>query len=123
METLSALSLIEEKTTLKDIINLCDCFTMDMRNTNTSTILFQAQVLGAALRDCSPLKLEERKGWNMCQLSQHIHHLGGFAELKVLIVLICVQAVSTASCERMFSALKIIKTRLRSNMGDGWLDG
>ena len=59
----------------------------------------------------------------MCQLSQHIHYLGGFAELKVLIVLICVQAVSTASCERTFSALKIIKTRLRSTTGDAWLDG
>ena len=49
--------------------------------------------------------------------------MGGFAGLKVLIVLIWVQAVSTASYERMFSALEIIKTRLRSTMGDVWIDG
>ena len=59
----------------------------------------------------------------MSRLSEHLYHLGGFADLKVLVDLVCVQAVSTASCERTFLALKIIKNRLRSTMGDKWLDG
>ena len=50
------------------------------------------------------------------------HMSQDFADLKVLVDLVRVQAVSTASGKRKFSALKIIKNRLRSTMGDEWLN-
>ena len=37
-------------------------------------------------------------------------------------MLICVLPYSTATCERNFSALKIVKTRLRSALGDDHID-
>jgi len=43
-------------------------------------------------------------------------------ELKKIIELICVLPVTSASCERSFSGLKIIKTRLRSTMGEEFFD-
>jgi hypothetical protein len=60
--------------------------------------------------------------------------LGKVAELMVktsmsnyklvyrLIELILILSVATASVERIFSAMSIIKTDLRSNMGDEWLN-
>ena len=48
-------------------------------------------------------------------------HLLGASVLSLL-MLICVLPYSTATCERNFSALKIVKTRLRSALGDDHLD-
>jgi hypothetical protein len=39
-----------------------------------------------------------------------------------LVELILILPVATASVERIFSAMSIIKTDLRSKMGDGWLN-
>ena len=41
--------------------------------------------------------------------------------LDRLIRLVLTQPVTTATTERAFSAMKLIKTRLRSKMGDGLL--
>ena len=48
-------------------------------------------------------------------------HLSGVSVLSLL-MLICVLPYSTATSERNFSALKIVKTRLRSALGDDHLD-
>ena len=48
-------------------------------------------------------------------------HLSGASVLSIL-MLICDLPYSTVTCERNFSALKIVKTRLRSALGDDHLD-
>lgn len=44
-----------------------------------------------------------------------------FPQLYKLVCLINVLPITSASAERTFSALKLVKTRLRTKMGDGWL--
>ena len=45
-----------------------------------------------------------------------------YPTMRALYCLACCWPVSTASCERNFSSLKIIKTRLRSTISDKWMD-
>ena len=51
------------------------------------------------------------------KLPKELHY-----QVLKLIVLVAVLPYGSAKAERNFSGLKIIKSRLRSTMGDGWLD-
>ena len=44
-----------------------------------------------------------------------------YPQLYKLLSLVIILPITSASAERTFSALKIIKNRLRSKMGDSWL--
>ena len=50
-----------------------------------------------------------------------VNELDMFPETYKLVCLIIVLPVTSASAERTFSALKIIKTRLRNKIGDDWM--
>lgn len=54
----------------------------------------------------------------MVQTDRHIV----FPLVYRLIELALILPVATASVERAFSAMSIIKTELRNKMGDGWLN-
>jgi hypothetical protein len=55
----------------------------------------------------------------MVQLERHIV----FPLVYRLIELALILPVATATVERAFSAMKIIKTKLRNKMNDDWLNG
>ncbi|XP_026398285.1 uncharacterized protein LOC113294076 [Papaver somniferum] len=45
-----------------------------------------------------------------------------YSKVYLLLTLALILPVATASVERLFSAMKILKTRLRNRMGDEWLN-
>jgi len=58
-------------------------------------------------------KESDRGDWpeNLLQLQCYVHRLrDAFAELDKLITIACTLPVSTASCERSFSTLQIVKS-------------
>jgi hypothetical protein len=56
---------------------------------------------------------------SLLQLQCYVHRLhDAFAELDKLITIACTLPVSTASCERSFSSLRIVKSYLRTSMGN-----
>jgi hypothetical protein len=57
----------------------------------------------------------------LCTVMSRTDHSALFPALYRLICLVCVLPVSTATTERAFSAMKRIKTRLRTTMGDLWM--
>ena len=66
-------------------------------------------------RDCTDIATLARK---MVELDRHIM----FPTVYRLIELALLLPVATATVERAFSAMKIIKTELRNKMSDGWLN-
>jgi len=56
---------------------------------------------------------------SLLQLQSYIHRLhDAFAECDKLITIACTLPISTASCERSFSTLRIVKSYLRTSMGN-----
>ena len=66
-------------------------------------------------RDCLDIASLAKK---MVELEKHIM----FPTVYRLIELALLLPVATATVERAFSAMKIIKTELRNKMSDGWLN-
>ena len=66
--------------------------------------------------------LEEDRVYSFADLGGALYQKKDvFPNLYKLCCLLLVLPVTSAAAERSFSALKIIKTRLRTSMGDGWL--
>ncbi|GJW79011.1 zinc finger MYM-type protein 1-like protein [Tanacetum coccineum] len=71
----------------------------------------------------SNLKFNDLKGVGclaakLVETKKHLDYTLVYRLIKLVLVL----PVSTASVERAFSAMKIVKTRLRSKMKNGWLN-
>lgn len=79
-----------------------DVFILDMRSTNTFSHV--KGISGFAKK--------------MVETKKHDHFQLVFRLLK----LACLLPVATATVERMFSAMKIIKSRLRNRMRDEWMN-
>jgi hypothetical protein len=62
------------------------------------------------------------KTWSIAKMLEWIYQHGDFVLVERLYSLVSVLPVSSASCERNFSGLKIVKTRLRSSIGEDFLD-
>jgi len=56
---------------------------------------------------------------SLLELQFYVHRLrDAFAKLDKLVTIACTLPVSTASCERSFSTLRIVKSHLRTSMGN-----
>ena len=65
---------------------------------------------------------EDLKTWKLQDVCSWLHEdLAAHQVVRKLCVLVCALPVSSASCERVFSGLKTIKSRLRSTMGGEFL--
>lgn len=83
--------------------------------TEMRQVIFQLRI-DFDLEHRSKMKIQDVMIWLT------IWHRNVFEVVTRLCILVCVLPVSSASAERNFSGLKLMKTRLRSNMGDDWLD-
>ena len=85
---------------------------------------FNAEITNLQQKQIKRRKASDRGDWpeNLLQLQCYVHRLrDAFAELDKLITIPCTLPVSTASCERSFSTLQIVKSYLRTSMGNGRL--
>jgi len=72
-------------------------------------------------------KESESANWQgpetLLELQGYVHRLrDAFTEMDKLVTIACTLPISTASCERSFSTLRIVKSYLRTSMGNDRLD-
>ncbi|KAE8904142.1 hypothetical protein PF003_g11845 [Phytophthora fragariae] len=123
----AALEYDNRKTTVQDVALAIEDQSISERLQNRSRIKFILDVClllakqEIAFRGNNEKDNSENKG-NFHEFVQFMTDNNNiFPTLYRLICLVCVLPVSTATTERSFSAMKRIKTRLRTTMGDTWM--
>jgi hypothetical protein len=108
----------------KEIVGLAAMYTADFREMDLTALKKELTEFVMFTEDEENATVFEPVKSNLKQLSVAFckHKLVSvFPQLFKLIRLVLSLPISTASTERAFSAMKILKTRLRTTMGDDWL--
>jgi hAT family C-terminal dimerisation region len=108
----------------KEIVGLAAMYTADFREMDLTALKKELTEFVMFTEDEENATVFEPVKSNLKQLSVAFckHKLVSvFPQLFKLIRLVLTLPISTASTERAFSAMKILKTRLRTTMGDDWL--